>query len=365
MNKVLSISLLFYIILISCEKNKDEFKRDWINASGKLNTSDLTTIYMLNDETGFVGGFSNINIKGTSNHYFDNFQDSVVLKPNDFYYIDHEFEDTTELKHCLFKTTNGRDSWIGISTPFKIGALDIHFVNERIGYVASDEEGVYKTIDGGKSWTTILSNMVHYYYGNAYINPFKSVTFIDELTGFAYDNSGISNLVVKTKDGGVSWSVVSMKYAPGINGKYPTLFDNLQEIVFPNLTDTGYAITMSKLYKTIDRGETWDLIYDKGEVSNFNVAFNNAQIFYLVNDHKITMDGGMSWKSMDMSIDNELVNKNLLFYYSSGHDIIRFIPGIATYYMSSEINIYIKDMLFTPNNVGYAIGGSYVLKYAE
>jgi hypothetical protein len=109
MKKLNTIALISIIgILISCEHKKEENKWDWKNITGNINTSGLTTIYMLDEEIGYVGGFSNIETKKTINHYSGSFKDSILLKPNEHYLID-----------ANKVTMDGGITWTSLEFPLK------------------------------------------------------------------------------------------------------------------------------------------------------------------------------------------------------------------------------------------------------
>jgi photosystem II stability/assembly factor-like uncharacterized protein len=67
----------------------------------------------------------------------------------------------------FYKTTDGGKTWnlTGLENTHTIGRIRIHPENTDIVYVAStghewtpnEERGLYKTADGGKTWTKILS----------------------------------------------------------------------------------------------------------------------------------------------------------------------------------------------------------------
>lgn len=71
----------------------------------------------------------------------------------------------------VFKTTDGGNTWslAGLENTHTIGRIRINPENTDIVYVASpghewtpnEERGLYKTVDGGKSWTKILSVNQH------------------------------------------------------------------------------------------------------------------------------------------------------------------------------------------------------------
>mgnify|MGYP002527152379 CR=1 FL=1 len=73
---------------------------------------------------------------------------------------------STSWGNGMYKSTDQGESWrsIGLEKTYHIGRVIIHPRNSKIVYVAalgnlwkeSAERGVYKTIDGGKSWEKVL-----------------------------------------------------------------------------------------------------------------------------------------------------------------------------------------------------------------
>src|SRR5690606_30094317 len=81
---------------------------------------------------------------------------------------------------------------------------DVFFIDQHTGFLAF-KESIFKTTDGGVSWTTVLtlspSNPKH--NASAY---FHSIFFINALVGYAV---GDFEKLFKTLDGGTTWMEVS------------------------------------------------------------------------------------------------------------------------------------------------------------
>lgn len=117
----------------------------------------------------------------------------------------------------------------------------VQFLNKDVGYCSGDDGVVIKTTDGGESWTQLTTGVDV---------DLESVFFINELTGWVTgDPVDDKNTILKTTDGGLSWqdqgfdeigarSLYSIKFADEntgwIGGRAPSL-----------------------LYKTIDGGDNW------------------------------------------------------------------------------------------------------------
>ncbi|MEJ2053564.1 MAG: glycosyl hydrolase, partial [Calditrichaceae bacterium] len=130
----------------------------------------------------------------------------------------------------IYKSTDHGKTWshLGLEESHHIGRIIIHPKNPDIVWVAAlghlyssnPERGVYKTIDGGKTWQKTL-----------YVN----------------DNSGAIDLVINPDN-------------PDI--LYAAIWDRTRRAW--NFTESGKG---SGIYKSTDAGETWDLI--SGDNSGF------------------------------------------------------------------------------------------------
>ncbi len=261
MKKIIPFIMLWIFALISCEKQESP-TYEWKDISLHRNVG-LKSICMLNDQVGYVGGASFIKIKKKIFHSAG-FGDTLIYAPdNGWFYHEYEFGPDQDPNPVLYKTSNGGLSWQEIETPFVISIRDMQFINENVGYVISEGEGVYKTTDGGKTWTKILGDCIHYYSGSN-ADAFNNLCFIDENNGFVYEGPVMNSidLLFSTHDGGESWKCLSIEYPGGITGTYPTLFNDLNKVICFNSSDTAYIINeKSELYRTNDLGEHWEKIF--------------------------------------------------------------------------------------------------------
>lgn len=364
--KLFILSILM-LVLTACEKEHPNY--DWKDISLK-NDIDLTSIYMLDDETGFVGGNSGVKIEEIITHMGDipsPYGDTLIYSPNnENSYVEYKYDVDQDIEPILYKTTDGGSSWQSITTPFKIGIKDIQFFNENTGYLVSKGEGVYKTIDGGREWNKILGNRIHVYYGQGFNDPFDAVCFINENTGFVYGTTS-SNVVLSTKNGGLTWDCVSIAYTGKTSEKYPEIFSSVSEIAFPNSKDTGYILSGKILYKTVNQGATWVKVYESDY--RFNPVFYNSSTVFLPEQHVYTQNGGVTWNKTPLfHFGEDMVTPNLNeFYYLNNGEIRRTISGQQEWYdMSKENDSWVHELTFPSENTGYAIGNeSLILKYTK
>ena len=97
----------------------------------------------------------------------------------------------------IIKTTDGGMNWTRMDSGFSFQKL--YFVNVNVGYMISGENPtvkafIYKTINGGESWTNqSTANVKHLF----------SIFFVNEDLGFAVGRDVDNRInIIKTKNGG-------------------------------------------------------------------------------------------------------------------------------------------------------------------
>lgn len=175
----------------------------------------------------------------------------------------------------IFKTSDGGASFILVY--YKLGGYvtSMQFITSMIGYATTSEGKVAKTIDGGQTWSeltianTSRLNALHFTdatHGVAVgknvilttadgganwttittTKDLKHVTHADNQNLFA---SGDLLELVKSNDGGATWTDASLNNIPTINNYFG-------RVLFTSPT-TGFLATSLGLFKTTDGGNFW------------------------------------------------------------------------------------------------------------
>lgn len=117
----------------------------------------------------------------------------------------------------------------------------------------------------------------------------QSIFFTSSDTGYVTSTNSINTKILKTTDGGISWSIK----------KTGTL--TIQKIQFVS-KDTGFAIPNygDTLFKTTDAGETWSSIPIPHNSANQGIEFINSNIGFIYGSDagpfiSKTTDGGNTW----------------------------------------------------------------------
>ena len=129
----------------------------------------------------------------------------------------------------VFRTTNGGTTWEPLfdgEASYAIGVVEIDPNDSDTLWVGTGEnnaqrsvaagDGVYKSVDGGKSWTNMgLKNSGH--ISQIWINPSDSDEVMVAAQGPLWSDGGDRGLY-RTTDGGVTWeSLLSIDEHTGIN----------------------------------------------------------------------------------------------------------------------------------------------------
>src|SRR5713101_2963005 len=179
----------------------------------------------------------------------------------------------------IYKSTDGGENWtnMGLKNSERISKIVVDPKDGNTVYACvpgklwsdSDDRGLYKTSDGGKSWTKILKG-VNPSTGCSMISmdPGDSKTLYAGLwdfrrKGWTFRSGGNGPTAVngsgffKTTDGGATWIELDDKSAPGLPTKP---WGRIAVSVAPSNAKVVYALiesNRSALFRSDDGGKTW------------------------------------------------------------------------------------------------------------
>ena len=180
----------------------------------------------------------------------------------------------------IYKSTDGGDNWtnVGLKNSERISKILIDPRDGNTVYACvpgklwsdSDDRGVYKTTDGGKSWTKVLKGM-NASTGCSMISMSSrdSKTLYAGMwdfrrTGWTFRSGGENAKATsgsgffETTDGGATWKDLDEKSAKGLPAKP---WGRIAVTVAPSNPDVVYALVESPdtaLYRSADGGKTWE-----------------------------------------------------------------------------------------------------------
>ncbi|MDE2629936.1 MAG: hypothetical protein KGM97_02985 [Alphaproteobacteria bacterium] len=178
----------------------------------------------------------------------------------------------------VYKSADGGKSWtnIGLKDTRQIGALIVDPNNPDIVLVAAlghafgpnAERGVFRTTDGGKSWTKVLFKDNQTGAIDVTFDPHNPKIVYASLwqalrQPWSFASGGPGSGLYRSSDGGVSWTRISGNGLPtGILGR-------IDVSISPVNSERVYAMVEAKdggLYRSDDGGGHWRRINDDGRL---------------------------------------------------------------------------------------------------
>ncbi len=174
----------------------------------------------------------------------------------------------------IYKTTDGGAKWehMGLSGSERIGRILIDPVNPDIVYAAvlgalwgdSDDRGVYKTTDGGKSWNKMLFVNPSSGCADMAMDPDDPSVIYASMWDFrrqahTFRSGGPGSGLYRSADGGATWNKIHNGLPSGTLGR-------IAVAVSPAKPHYLYALVESEksaLYRSSDRGSSWEKMSDQ------------------------------------------------------------------------------------------------------
>src|SRR5258708_7429114 len=268
--------------------------------TGSLNS--LKSIHMIDATTGWA--LTNTNVLYTTNGWtawndITPHQAAIVvggsfLSGEEAWIAESEQRPGAIVSH----TTDGGQTWQSatLSANVPIDPARMSFINGQDGWIEAETGGatgndlelLFRTTDGGKSWTAVSRTTYGSQSNIPATFPFTGhktgLTFINASTGWA-----TGPWLYITHDGGAIWQSQTLPIAPGQVFAAPTFFNARDGILPAN----------SQLFVTHDSGTTWQSTSLLPEPSNLVTAFLDMQhgLFAASGGTTLysTSDGGEHW----------------------------------------------------------------------
>jgi photosystem II stability/assembly factor-like uncharacterized protein len=238
--------------------------------------------------------------------------------------------------HRLYSSTNRGDSWQEISSGVSdsFSDLEFHPTNPLILYGAARSLGIYKSTDGGRTWTPKNSglNLKTVGWGGSpqlEVDPSNGNTLFILLQ---------SHLAYRSSNGGESWQSINT----GVNWKEVNGTHSLA--INPKNSKILFFGTDQNIYRTTDAGGHWFKVVDAGSGAvDIAVDATNPQNVYGVGwgiTWKST-NGGSSWARLSVDtrdIESVAVHpkrNSLVFIGGTGQGIFRSQNAGNTWQMAN------------------------------
>lgn len=266
------------------------------------------------------------NWKNISDKYFGGTMGAIAVAPSDENILyAGEGENTmrgnvSEGLGGLWRSEDGGRSWtnIGLKDSRHIVRILVHPRNPDIVWVAvmghlfgpNEERGVYKTVDGGKTWrrTLFVNNQTG--ASELVMEPGNPMTLYAGTwrvirTPYSLESGGAGSGLWKSTDGGETWNNITRA-----KGLPAGVWGIVGVAIAPSNPDKIYALVENAnggLYASSDAGESWSLQNSSGDIrqrawyySKIFVDPQNEQKVYVLNvEFNVSADGGKTFSKLN------------------------------------------------------------------
>ena len=220
----------------------------------------------------------------------------------------------------IYKSLDGGKNWLlmGLEKTRHIHRIIIHPTNPDIVYAAAigspwgkhKERGVYKTINGGKTWSKILYTNPKSGAADLVMDPQNPNKLIAAMwehkrDPWFFNSGGEGSGMYITYDGGETW-----KQKTSLEGLPEGELGRIGIAIAQNKPEIIYALIESKkngLYKSMDGGDTWKLMNENmDEIGNRPFYYaeiyvdpqNENRLFSIFTYVNVSEDGGKSFNQL-------------------------------------------------------------------
>ncbi|MDG1315654.1 MAG: hypothetical protein P8P29_09055 [Flavobacteriaceae bacterium] len=220
----------------------------------------------------------------------------------------------------IYKSFDGGKNWLlmGLEKTRHIHRIIIHPTNPDIVYAAAigspwgkhKERGVYKTINGGKTWSKILYTNPKSGAADLVMDPQNPNKLIAAMwehkrDPWFFNSGGEGSGMYITYDGGETW-----KQKTSLEGLPEGELGRIGIAIAQNKPEIIYALIEAKkngLYKSMDGGDTWKLMNENmDEIGNRPFYYaeiyvdpqNENRLFSIFTYVNVSEDGGKSFNQL-------------------------------------------------------------------
>lgn len=246
---------------------------------------------------------------------------------------------STSWGNGVYKSEDGGKSWknTGLELSQHIGRIVIHPEDMNVVYVSclgtmwgndperNDARGLFKTIDGGKTWTKVLSageqaGIVEVVMDPSDPNRLYAGAWHRERRDWSFFNTGTDGGIFRTDDGGENWERLTNGLPKGGIGRVGLS-------ICRSRPDRLYSVIEGKeggIYRSDDRGASWEHLNDQPAASMYYGQVrcdpnDPERVYGLQTPISVSDDGGQTFNT-DMAREGVHVDHHALWINPADSD---------------------------------------------
>lgn len=223
--------------------------------------------------------------------------------------------------------------------------LAIHPANEQVIYVSSPGGGIWKTTNGGTTWSPLTDNNA------SWMNVF-ALTIDPSNQNVVY--AGMTNNVgiIKSSDAGTTWS-------PAGNGPSGTV---RKILIHPASTNIVFAAASNGIWRSVNAGTSWTQVHT-GSKEDIEFKPGDVNIMYASgNDVYRSTDNGITWTQVGAAQGITNTGRTLVSVSPANPDIVYAVQASGSlfgrFYRSTD-----AGLSFTTTVIGNPASGTNYFGY--
>ncbi|MCX6249183.1 MAG: glycosyl hydrolase [Bacteroidetes bacterium] len=259
---------------------------------------------------------------------------------------------STSVGNGIYRTRDGGENWqkLGLEKTERIGRIIIDPRNSDIVYVAAlgnlwnigSDRGLYKTIDGGKTWEKILYVDENTGCSDVAIDGKDPDILYAGMWEFrrtpcSFSSGGKGSGLYRSADAGKTWTKITSNLPEGILGRISLAVSTVK-------SEMVYALMEAKksgLYRSVNKGLTWQMITQSEAISDRPFYFSSlaldpvdTNIIYKPGFSLFkSVDGGRTFSSAAVEGGN---------YHSDCHTLYISKKDNNLIYMGTDGGVYVS-----------------------
>jgi hypothetical protein len=245
----------------------------------------------------------------------------------------------------------------------RVNCIAFHPTNSSIIYIGLPAGGMWRTTNGGTSWTCMTDGMPSIgVSGIAVHHTNTNIIYLLTGDGDASDTQSIG--VLKTTDGGVTW------YPSGLSWNVTEFNRGFKLRMHPDNPDILFAATTAGIFKTTDGGITWTNPITSGNIWDIQFKPGDPTIMYAT--RRFSTNAGQFWRSTDsgntwsqitsgvptsatrMEIGVTTSDANRVYLLAGPATGTNYFVGV---FQSTNSGVSFSTQSTSPNILGYASNG--------
>lgn len=231
----------------------------------------------------------------------------------------------------IYKSTDGGATWtnMGLRGTHRIARIVVDPANSDVIYVAApghlwgpnSERGLFKSTDGGRSWTPILTRDDNTGAVDVAVDPADPTIVYAALyqhrrTPFGYVGGGPGSGLYKSTDAGATWTRLTTGLPAGTVGRISiSIYRKDPRIVYVSVeqglrytSSVSYDKRLGGVYRSEDKGATWRFMSDwnprPAYSSQLRVDPSDQSRLYAM-QWSVSDDSGKTWRAPPQSLHGD------------------------------------------------------------